>query len=240
MCWSLWEKLLGDFVNAVVLWLSYSLQTVVIEPCGLSIYVWFSEARSCLGGLVCSLQESFFFLCCPPVCLSRSHVSLRRSHPPDNREGFCFTEVLTTLCQMTSSNRNMVTKSECCCDGGRGWGTNCELCPLPGTTQYKRMCPLGPGYTTDGRGIRLLKRLEFKLNHFDDLLIVLHDLHDKFQLTSALYRQQANFSVSNGSKCLHWNASLCQLAVFYKAPDENIKQWIVQGDRLAQQVSCLC
>ncbi|KAG8001253.1 Fibrillin-1 [Nibea albiflora] len=71
----------------------------------------------------------------------------------DNREGFCFTEVLTTLCQMTSSNRNMVTKSECCCDGGRGWGTNCELCPLPGTTQYKRMCPLGPGYTTDGRDI---------------------------------------------------------------------------------------
>ncbi|XP_065808853.1 fibrillin-1 [Labrus bergylta] len=71
----------------------------------------------------------------------------------DNREGFCFTEVLTTLCQMTSSNRNMVTKSECCCDGGRGWGSNCELCPLPGTTQYKKMCPLGPGYTTDGRDI---------------------------------------------------------------------------------------
>ncbi|XP_037650240.1 fibrillin-1 [Sebastes umbrosus] len=71
----------------------------------------------------------------------------------DNREGFCFTEVLTTLCQMTSSNRNMVTKSECCCDGGRGWGTNCELCPVPGTTQFKKMCPLGPGFTTDGRDI---------------------------------------------------------------------------------------
>ncbi|KAG7270043.1 hypothetical protein CRUP_036870 [Coryphaenoides rupestris] len=71
----------------------------------------------------------------------------------DNREGFCFTEVLSTLCQMTSSNRNMVTKSECCCDGGRGWGTSCELCPLPGTTQYRKMCPLGPGYTTDGRDI---------------------------------------------------------------------------------------
>nr|XP_061796796.1 fibrillin-1-like [Nerophis lumbriciformis] len=71
----------------------------------------------------------------------------------DNREGHCFTEVLTTLCQMTSSNRNMVTKSECCCDGGRGWGNNCELCPLPGTSQFKKMCPLGPGYTTDGRDI---------------------------------------------------------------------------------------
>uniref|UniRef100_A0A3P9NTP2 Fibrillin-1 n=1 Tax=Poecilia reticulata TaxID=8081 RepID=A0A3P9NTP2_POERE len=71
----------------------------------------------------------------------------------DNREGFCFTEVLTTLCQMSSSNRNLVTKSECCCDGGRGWGTTCELCPLPATTQYKKMCPLGPGFTTDGRDI---------------------------------------------------------------------------------------
>lgn len=57
----------------------------------------------------------------------------------------------------------MVTKSECCCDGGRGWGTSCELCPLPGTTQYKKMCPLGPGYTTEGRGI-LLKRLDYRLN----------------------------------------------------------------------------
>ncbi|KAL7879279.1 hypothetical protein AOLI_G00102530 [Acnodon oligacanthus] len=71
----------------------------------------------------------------------------------DNRQGFCFTEVLQTLCQMSSSSRVSVTKSECCCDGGRGWGSACELCPLPGTTQYKKMCPLGPGYTTDRQDI---------------------------------------------------------------------------------------
>ncbi len=136
----------------MVLQLSYSSLTAVIEHCGLSIYVWFSEARSCLGGLAC-----FPFFLSARLFVSLSHFFLCLSHPPDNREGFCFTEVLTTLCQMTSSNRNMVTKSECCCDGGRGWGTNCELCPLPGTTQYKRMCPLGPGYTTDGRGIWLIK-----------------------------------------------------------------------------------
>ncbi|KAL0161596.1 hypothetical protein M9458_045321, partial [Cirrhinus mrigala] len=69
-----------------------------------------------------------------------------------NRKGFCFTEVLQTMCQQSSTNRNTVTKSECCCNGGRGWGSLCELCPLPGTVQYKKMCPLGPGYTTDGRG----------------------------------------------------------------------------------------
>lgn len=149
MCCTLWEKHQGRFVSSVVLQLSCSSQTILIEQCGLSIYVWFSEDRSCLGGLVC-FPWAFPS---PPTPISPT--------PPDNREGFCFTEVLTTLCQMTSSNRNMVTKSECCCDGGRGWGTNCELCPLPGTTQYKKMCPLGPGYTTDGRGISPLDRLEF-------------------------------------------------------------------------------
>uniref|UniRef100_A0AAQ4NYK2 Fibrillin 2b n=1 Tax=Gasterosteus aculeatus aculeatus TaxID=481459 RepID=A0AAQ4NYK2_GASAC len=71
----------------------------------------------------------------------------------DNRRGYCYTEVLQTMCQQSSTNRNSVTKSECCCNTGRGWGTQCELCPLPGTVQYKRMCPLGPGYTTDGRDI---------------------------------------------------------------------------------------
>lgn len=72
--------------------------------------------------------------------------------PTDNRKGYCYTEVLQTMCQQSSTSRISVTKSECCCHVGRGWGSQCELCPLPGTVQYKKMCPLGPGYTTDGRG----------------------------------------------------------------------------------------
>lgn len=74
--------------------------------------------------------------------------------PPDNRQGYCYTEVLQTMCQQSSTSRVSVTKSECCCNVGRGWGSQCELCPLPGTVHFKRMCPLGPGYTTDGRGER--------------------------------------------------------------------------------------
>lgn len=96
------------------------------------------------------------------MCLSSCFFSVWLLHPLDNREGFCFAEVLTTLCQMSSSNRNMVTKAECCCDGGRGWGTSCELCPLPGTTQYRKMCPLGPGFTTDGTGITRIYSLSIK------------------------------------------------------------------------------
>ncbi|XP_041916071.1 fibrillin-2-like [Alosa sapidissima] len=71
----------------------------------------------------------------------------------DYREGFCFTEVLQTMCQMSSSSRTPSTKSQCCCDGGRGWGNQCELCPLPGTAKYKKLCPHGHGYATDGRDI---------------------------------------------------------------------------------------
>uniref|UniRef100_A0A5F8GBW2 Fibrillin 3 n=1 Tax=Monodelphis domestica TaxID=13616 RepID=A0A5F8GBW2_MONDO len=67
----------------------------------------------------------------------------------DTRQGSCFTEVLQTTCQLSSSNHNPVTKAECCCDGGRGWGSLCEICPLPGTAQHKKMCPHGSGYTTD-------------------------------------------------------------------------------------------
>ncbi|XP_023701075.2 fibrillin-2 isoform X1 [Paramormyrops kingsleyae] len=71
----------------------------------------------------------------------------------DFRQGFCFTEVLQTMCQMSSSSQNPVTKSECCCNGGRGWGNQCELCPLHGSGQYRKLCPNGPGYSTDGTDV---------------------------------------------------------------------------------------
>lgn len=86
-------------------------------------------------------------------CLSPSLFQPLSFSLADNRRGFCFAEVLQTMCQMASSSQNLVTRSECCCDGGRGWGNQCRLCPLPGTTHYKKLCPHGPGYTTDGRGI---------------------------------------------------------------------------------------
>uniref|UniRef100_A0A803VCW3 Fibrillin 3 n=1 Tax=Ficedula albicollis TaxID=59894 RepID=A0A803VCW3_FICAL len=86
-------------------------------------------------------------------CNEGFEVSASGTECIDTRQGFCFTEVLQTMCQMSSTNRNLVTKSECCCNSGRSWGPQCELCPLPGTAHYKKMCPHGPGYSTDGRDI---------------------------------------------------------------------------------------
>lgn len=40
-----------------------------------------------------------------------------------------------------------VTKQECCCTVGAGWGDNCEIhaCPLPGRDDYNQLCPHGGG-----------------------------------------------------------------------------------------------
>ncbi|XP_074058709.1 fibrillin-2-like isoform X3 [Macrotis lagotis] len=53
----------------------------------------------------------------------------------DSRKGFC---------------QNLVPKSEWCCHGW-GWGNQCELYPLPVTTQYTKIYPHSPSYVTDGR-----------------------------------------------------------------------------------------
>ncbi|XP_043105727.1 fibrillin-2 [Puntigrus tetrazona] len=71
----------------------------------------------------------------------------------DYRKGFCFTEVVHSMCQMRSSSGVAVSRSQCCCDGGRGWSDQCDLCPPPDTASYKKLCPYGQGYTTDGADI---------------------------------------------------------------------------------------
>lgn len=40
-----------------------------------------------------------------------------------------------------------VTKQECCCTVGAGWGDNCEIhaCPIPGRDDYNQLCPHGSG-----------------------------------------------------------------------------------------------
>ena len=81
---------------------------------------------------------------------------------PDNREGYCFTEVLQNMCQIGSSNRNPVTKSECCCDGGRGWGPHCEICPFQGTVAFKKLCPHGRGFMTNGAGTSFMVQKYFQ------------------------------------------------------------------------------
>ncbi|PNJ59117.1 LTBP1 isoform 13, partial [Pongo abelii] len=45
-----------------------------------------------------------------------------------------------------------VTKQECCCTSGAGWGDNCEIfpCPVLGTAEFTEMCPKGKGFVPAG------------------------------------------------------------------------------------------
>lgn len=81
-----------------------------------------------------------------------SHSSSPLLLSADVRRGPCFSEVLQAVCLAPSSGGEAVTRVECCCGGGRGWGPRCELCPLPGTSAHRMLCPHGPGYTAEGRG----------------------------------------------------------------------------------------
>ncbi|VFV25684.1 fibrillin 3 [Lynx pardinus] len=71
----------------------------------------------------------------------------------DVRRGPCFSEVLQAACQARSSSGEAVTRAQCCCGGGRGWGPRCELCPLPGTSAHGTLCPHGSGYTAEGQDV---------------------------------------------------------------------------------------
>uniref|UniRef100_UPI00398E356E latent-transforming growth factor beta-binding protein 1 isoform X4 n=1 Tax=Pristiophorus japonicus TaxID=55135 RepID=UPI00398E356E len=45
-----------------------------------------------------------------------------------------------------------VTKQECCCTLGAGWGDNCEVfpCPMFGTPEFAALCPEGKGFIPNG------------------------------------------------------------------------------------------
>ncbi|XP_078413456.1 latent-transforming growth factor beta-binding protein 1 isoform X1 [Cetorhinus maximus] len=45
-----------------------------------------------------------------------------------------------------------VSKQECCCTLGAGWGDNCEVfpCPMFGTPEFTAMCPEGKGFIPNG------------------------------------------------------------------------------------------
>ncbi|XP_033615292.1 fibrillin-3 [Fukomys damarensis] len=93
-----------------------------------------------VGSFWCDCQEGFQ----PGPTLTECH---------DVRKGRCFSEVLQAACPSHWSSGEAVPRAVCCCGGGRSWGPSCELCPLPGTSAHKKLCPHGSGYTTKGRDV---------------------------------------------------------------------------------------
>uniref|UniRef100_A0A4W3IAC2 Latent-transforming growth factor beta-binding protein 1 n=1 Tax=Callorhinchus milii TaxID=7868 RepID=A0A4W3IAC2_CALMI len=59
--------------------------------------------------------------------------------------GFCFRSLSRGNCSLPLTQQ--IPKQICCCSRvGKGWGRNCEKCPLPGSVVFNEICPAGHGY----------------------------------------------------------------------------------------------
>ncbi|WAR00910.1 FBN1-like protein [Mya arenaria] len=70
----------------------------------------------------------------------------------DQREDYCYLELVSRRC-VTTADVRVTTQASCCCSGAAAWGRRCETCPRRGTAAFDRLCPSGGGYDVDGNDI---------------------------------------------------------------------------------------
>ncbi|XP_008122604.2 latent-transforming growth factor beta-binding protein 2 isoform X1 [Anolis carolinensis] len=99
------------------------------------------------------------FLC---TCKAGTMLDPSRSHCISDKavsteQGLCFRSAIGGACALPLNHR--ITKQICCCSRvGKGWGANCEKCPLPDSDAFKEICPAGHGYTYSSSDIRMSMR----------------------------------------------------------------------------------
>ncbi|XP_015218483.2 latent-transforming growth factor beta-binding protein 1 isoform X3 [Lepisosteus oculatus] len=103
------------------------------------------------GEALCENVDGSFLCVCP-----------HQNEEFDQMTGQCLSTPAATVpgvgrkeCYYNLKNENLcehvlnpsITREECCCTMGEGWGDNCEFFPCPdaGTDQFSEMCPAGRG-----------------------------------------------------------------------------------------------
>ncbi|XP_034349157.2 latent-transforming growth factor beta-binding protein 1-like, partial [Arvicanthis niloticus] len=84
-------------------------------------------------------------------CRSRVTEDSGVDHQPREEKKECYYNLNdASLCDNVLAPN--VTKQECCCTSGAGWGDNCEIfpCPVQGTAEFTEMCPRGKGFVPTG------------------------------------------------------------------------------------------
>uniref|UniRef100_A0AAR2LB85 Latent transforming growth factor beta binding protein 3 n=1 Tax=Pygocentrus nattereri TaxID=42514 RepID=A0AAR2LB85_PYGNA len=96
------------------------------------------------GGYVCVCNEGFI--------LSEDRHSCEEMEMDVNNKKECYLNLDDTVfCDSVLATN--VTKQECCCSVGVGWGDHCEIypCPVYHSAEYHSLCPVGRGfYHEDG------------------------------------------------------------------------------------------
>ncbi|XP_053523158.1 latent-transforming growth factor beta-binding protein 1 isoform X10 [Artibeus jamaicensis] len=83
-------------------------------------------------------------------CRSRASADVEVEQPREEKKECYYNLNDASLCDNVLAPN--VTKHECCCTSGAGWGDNCEIfpCPVVGTAEFTEMCPRGKGFVPAG------------------------------------------------------------------------------------------
>lgn len=104
------------------------------------------SSSPCDNGRCINTQGSFRCECRPGFNLGPDGRSCL-----DTRKDMCYANMKDGQCGNPSASA--ITKSSCCCSGSDsqiGWGSGCQACPQPGTSEFETLCPHGSGKSHQG------------------------------------------------------------------------------------------
>ncbi|XP_075782988.1 latent-transforming growth factor beta-binding protein 2 isoform X2 [Pelodiscus sinensis] len=102
-------------------------------------------------------RGSFLCTCKPGTMLDPSRSRCVSAKAVSMEQGLCYRSAAGGVCGLPLTQS--ITKQICCCSRvGKGWGKNCEKCPVLGSEAFKEICPAGHGYTYSSSDIRLSMR----------------------------------------------------------------------------------
>uniref|UniRef100_A0A8C0JEB2 Latent transforming growth factor beta binding protein 2 n=1 Tax=Chelonoidis abingdonii TaxID=106734 RepID=A0A8C0JEB2_CHEAB len=102
-------------------------------------------------------RGSFLCTCKPGTMLDPSRSRCVSDKAVSMEQGLCYRSAAEGICALPLAQS--ITKQICCCSRvGKGWGRNCEKCPMLGSEAFKEICPAGHGYTYSSSDIRLSMR----------------------------------------------------------------------------------